>query len=405
MIVSITGKLPSSQRIFNVDLQGRNLLIVGGNGSGKTSLLSSLHAQLRIQIIEQGLKHKSDYERNIAVAKNSLEADLLHPNMRSQYLDSLNSSETALKRITHPYTISYNDSDSFIQNYSKKTAVVSFVPAHRKSNIESVTSATSVKKDISQLSQEENLGNKLEQHLVNLKVRSALGSQIGRDEAVLRKIDKWFEDFAVSLRYLFEDDTIRLKFDPDTLKFQLAQEGKLDFTFQNLSSGYSAIFDIYADLLIRTEYLDITPSQLTGILLIDEIDVHLHVSLQRKILPFLAGSFPNVQIIATTHSPFVVTSTTDTLIYDLNTGSENEDLSMFSIEAVVEGLLGVSPVSENLKSIITELTAITSENNFDLSQAEEILEKVQPYTDHIDDESRMFYEIAVNRIIKSRNGA
>ena len=42
-----------------------------------------------------------------------------------------------------------------------------------------------------------------------------------------------------------------------------------------------------------------------GIALVDEIETHLHIDLQKKILPFLTNFFPKIQFIVTTHSPFV----------------------------------------------------------------------------------------------------
>ena len=45
---------------------------------------------------------------------------------------------------------------------------------------------------------------------------------------------------------------------------------------------------------------------LQGIVLIDEIETHLHVELQKKILPFLTNFFPNIQFVITTHSPFIL---------------------------------------------------------------------------------------------------
>jgi predicted ATP-binding protein involved in virulence len=153
---------------------------------------------------------------------------------------------------------------------------------------------------------------------------------------------------------------------------------------------------------MKTAYLDVSPEKLHGIVLIDEIDVHLHVSLQRKILPFFIRSFPNIQFIVTTHSPFVVTSTTDTLIYDLTSGNESSNLSMYSIEAVVEGLLGVTPVSEEMESTIRALADTTSAEDFDVSEAETILNKISPYAESLDAESRMFYELAINKTIKRK---
>jgi predicted ATP-dependent endonuclease of OLD family len=47
------------------------------------------------------------------------------------------------------------------------------------------------------------------------------------------------------------------------------------------------------------------------LLLLDEIDIHLHPAWQRKVIPVVQRVFPNAQIIASTHSPFVVTSAED----------------------------------------------------------------------------------------------
>ena len=53
-------------------------------------------------------------------------------------------------------------------------------------------------------------------------------------------------------------------------------------------------------------------------LFLDEIDIHLHPTLQRKILPALQSLFPNAEIFCTTHSPFVVNSVSDAWVYELS---------------------------------------------------------------------------------------
>lgn len=100
---------------------------------------------------------------------------------------------------------------------------------------------------------------------------------------------------------------------------------------------------------MSTESFGISPSELRGVALIDEIDAHLHVSLQRGIFPFLCNSFKNVQFIVTTHSPFIITSVHDAVIYDMTVPEQiGGDLSMYSYGAIVEGLLGVPPVSRDM---------------------------------------------------------
>ncbi|MDR3312283.1 MAG: AAA family ATPase, partial [Spirochaetaceae bacterium] len=131
---------------------------------------------------------------------------------------------------------------------------------------------------------------------------------------------------------LFEDQTLTLDFDSDDFKFSICQQNKPPYTFQTLSAGYRALFDIYADLIMRTEYFKVLPKDLTGVVFIDEIDSHLHVSLQRLILPFFANSFPHIQFIVTTHSPFVLMSSPDTVVFDLAKNEPiTDDLQQFKV--------------------------------------------------------------------------
>ncbi|HEX4965213.1 MAG TPA: AAA family ATPase [Thermoanaerobaculia bacterium] len=77
-----------------------------------------------------------------------------------------------------------------------------------------------------------------------------------------------------------------------------------------LSDGYQAMLSWIADLLghallAHEEGLD--PRNLEGIVLLDEIDLHLHPTWQRRIVPLLRKIFPHLQFIVTTHSPLVLT--------------------------------------------------------------------------------------------------
>lgn len=96
-------------------------------------------------------------------------------------------------------------------------------------------------------------------------------------------------------------------------------EGRDPFDFNELSSGYAAVLDIVVDLIIRMESqterrFDFS---VAGIVLIDEIETHLHLELQRKILDLLTSIFPNIQFIMSTHSPFIINSVDNAVIYDL----------------------------------------------------------------------------------------
>jgi hypothetical protein len=87
-----------------------------------------------------------------------------------------------------------------------------------------------------------------------------------------------------------------------------------------------------------------------GIVLIDEIETHLHLELQRLILPMLTRVFPNIQFIVTTHSPFVLSSIKDAVAYDLEKKLRLEDLTEYSYEALAEGYFKVKTESNFLQA-------------------------------------------------------
>lgn len=73
----------------------------------------------------------------------------------------------------------------------------------------------------------------------------------------------------------------------------------------NMSSGEKALVSIFVELLRQMDNLRIKINEISGIVLIDEIDKNLHISMQYDILPKLLNMFPNVQFLVTSHSPFL----------------------------------------------------------------------------------------------------
>lgn len=81
------------------------------------------------------------------------------------------------------------------------------------------------------------------------------------------------------------------------------------FSMTQLSDGEKGVIVIIADIARRLEMANPTlenPLQGKGIVLIDEIELHLHPAWQRRIVPALEKTFPGIQFILTTHSPQVV---------------------------------------------------------------------------------------------------
>lgn len=74
-----------------------------------------------------------------------------------------------------------------------------------------------------------------------------------------------------------------------------------------LSTGQLALFNLFATIIryADVENIDFSHrlSEISGIVIIDEIELHLHAKLQREVLPKLIALFPKVQFIITSHSP------------------------------------------------------------------------------------------------------
>lgn len=72
----------------------------------------------------------------------------------------------------------------------------------------------------------------------------------------------------------------------------------------NMSSGELTLLSLFAELVKQTDKIHKIIQVVSGVVLIDEIDKHLHIKLQKEILPKLIKLFPNIQFIVSSHSPF-----------------------------------------------------------------------------------------------------
>lgn len=409
-IQNIEGQIPNTLKSVEVNLNGQNLIITGANGSGKTSFLREIYKKTEILIVNKKQadlpKLKENYENQLKYwQENTVKGTTDYDSWKR----SVENSKNQLDEILLGLRIDILNNIDFSAAYDDKVAVVKIFEASRTANISHADTAkgleTEQKEQLGRGKNGNNLGNNLEQHLVNLKNRRSLALSEDNDTELADKISQWFNHFENNLKTLMEDESTHLKFNSDTLKFIICQDDKPPYTFQNLSSGYLAIFDIYADLLMRTEYFKVTPEDLRGTVFIDEIDAHLHVSLQRLILPFLTKSFPSIQFIVTTHSPFVLMSVDDTVIYDIGRTSQvEENLSFYSYSSVMEGILDTKTTSMILEDTILEISQIANSENINLDRLKILVNKVAPLQDKLDSRAKSFYLLGVNALLDQEVG-
>jgi predicted ATP-binding protein involved in virulence len=120
-----------------------------------------------------------------------------------------------------------------------------------------------------------------------------------------------------------------------------------------LPDGLRSIISWLADLCMRLELLDwegdMPVFDRNVILFLDEIEVHLHIEWQRKILPVIQKLLPNAQIFLSTHSPFVINSVDDAWVYNLEVKDGNATVRKAeltqdgnSVSFVLSEILGVN---------------------------------------------------------------
>lgn len=189
------------------------------------------------------------------------------------------------------------------------------------------------------------------------------------------------------MRRLFEDDSLRLEFDEESFEFKIEQLGKESFDFNTLSGGYAAVLDIVVDIMIRMEKRTNRTFcfDMPGIVLVDEIETHLHLELQRKVLDFLTAIFPNIQFIVSTHSPFILNCLDDAVIYDLEKHLLVENgLTNVPYDGVVEGYFGADKLSMQLQEKFERYKALVKKEHLSDDDFDEIV-KLELYLDEIPD--------------------
>lgn len=140
---------------------------------------------------------------------------------------------------------------------------------------------------------------------------------------------------------------IYFEFDPDKadgLKIELTDGRILPFLY--LSDGARNFFALIADIAYKCVILnphlkDEVLNKTKGIVLIDELDLHLHPEWQKKIVNSLKTTFPEIQFIASTHSPFLIQESEYLIKLSdnkINTGYEAVEMSLEDIAEEIQGV-------------------------------------------------------------------
>lgn len=117
--------------------------------------------------------------------------------------------------------------------------------------------------------------------------------------------------------------------------------------FSNLSDGQRCMLAMVGDMAQKAAKLNPqlgskVLQETDGVVLIDELDLHLHPRWQRRVIEDLRRTFPRVQFICTTHSPFLIQSLRSGEELLMLEGQPTASLANLSIDEIAEGIQGVS---------------------------------------------------------------
>ena len=377
------------RHLENIDIElsqdkRKHLILTGKNGSGKTSLLTAIKANLYAihEDIQQGnvaLRAAFDAELK---RKDALEED------RPQSAEATSSLREQSKFVSDGVELCFSAEDDLGMLYSEEKFITAFFPADRLIKISTPHGVVDVRPRTTYSVADRPITD-FAKYLVHLKTQQMYAQSEG-DISIARNIDAWFLQLEQAIRELLDDDSISLKYEYKNYNFVIHQKGRNPCGFNQLSDGFSAAIYILADLLMRMDQSwllnnTVLDKSLEGVVLIDEVDAHLHLELQKRILPFLTKMFPGLQFIVTTHSPFVVNSLEDAVIYDLdNKTLVTGGLSRVSYEGIVEGYFRADALSVTLRNKFERYKCLVRKSPLSDDDYDEIM-TLQQYLDGIPD--------------------
>ncbi len=154
-------------------------------------------------------------------------------------------------------------------------------------------------------------------------------------------------------------------------------DGDTFLTFSSLSDGQRGMVTLIADIarrmcLLNPQMGTSVLKNTTGIVVIDELDIHLHPAWQRKIVTTLKNAFPKVQFIAASHSPQIIGGLTPGEVILLNNGNASHPRVTYGLDSsrVLEEVMGTSEREPEIEQLLSQLFGTIEDNDLEKAKVQ-----------------------------------
>lgn len=204
--------------------------------------------------------------------------------------------------------------------------------------------------------------------------------EIPEYRAVCQAMEQWFQGITGCKQ-------AEVQFNLDTNEIDLVYPDEqgvyVRIPITQLSDGYKSTISLIADIayrmaMLNPQLLDHILSETEGVVLIDEIDLHLHPLWQQRILDDLLRIFPKVQFIVSTHAPAVINSVPSESIFILKNnqvlGTSNETYGK-DMNTIIREVMEVPERPESVKNRFLEFYQRIDREDY--TEAQKIFEELQ----------------------------
>jgi predicted ATP-binding protein involved in virulence len=366
-------------------------LIIGVNGSGKTSLLNAVAASL-IDVSHSTIQHYVPIEEDhvrflLDRVSGKVRFERCYPLRLTAHGEAFGADLWKIEKLRSDLNISTDHIfkakiDNVLSHLDRgdriNLPVLAFYRANRKwvpGNISALSAATARPSRMEAYQDWWDAASNIE----NFE-RWVISKTLERLQLVAEsgKHDSFQKDeldlINTAIKYALPD-AIGLRYDMTLRSLMVELESSQSLPFNNLSDGQRALIALLSDIARRmcllnphlgTEVLKET----TGIIIIDELDIHLHPAWQRSLVKALRSAFPKIQFIAASHSPQIIGALKPSEVILLSQGESSHPRVTYGLDSstILSEVMEVEKRDPEIQGLLSELLTSIENNNLDTAK-------------------------------------